>query len=219
MPDDPNWAMKRRAGVKSQLTARDDALAGASTADATLVARVAEGDQAAFAQLYDRYAAACYGLARRIIRDDGLAQDVVQEVFASLWRKPEAFSAIQGSFRGWLLSVAHHRSVDAVRREQHHRSRRAPVEVLDLIADDGQGVVDAVWSASRRTLVRGALAELSTPQQQTLVLAYYGGYTQAEIAALLDVPLGTVKSRTATALARLRDLVPADEEAEEAEAR
>lgn len=166
--------------------------------------RVAGGDQEALAVLYDRYGAACYGMAKRVLRDDGLAQDVVQEVFLSLWRKPVAYDAARARFSSWLMSVAHHRSVDAVRREQQHRSRRASVEYLDWTADDTD-VEAAVWCGLRRAQVVQAVEQLPARQREVLLLAYFDGLTQREVAGLLKVPLGTVKSRMFHGTAALRD--------------
>lgn len=184
------------------------------TDDPRLVAAVARGDETAFATLYDRYATPCYALALRITRDEGLAAEVVQDAFLNLWRHPERYDAGRGKFATWLLSVAHHRAVDAVRREQPHRSRRGSVEALDHVPDDAAGVPDQVAARARAEAARTALAGLPETQREPLLLAYYGGYTQREIAGLLDLPLGTVKTRTAAALTRLRHaLTPDDEDA------
>jgi RNA polymerase sigma-70 factor (ECF subfamily) len=171
--------------------------------DAALGALVAERDGLALAALYDRYATACYSLARRVVVDSQLAQDVVQEVFLTLWRNAGRFDGERGSLSTYLLSITHHKAVDAVRKEERQRSRRAPAEVLEL-TDSGQDVGEEAWTSLRRTRVRSALATLPDQQRETLVLAYFGGYTQQEIARLTDTPLGTVKTRTLAALRKLR---------------
>lgn len=182
--------------------------AAGEVTDAQLVARVASGDADALAAVYDRHSAACYGLARRILNDEGLAQDVVQEVFVALWRNPARFDPTKGRFDTWLMSVTHHRAVDAVRREQPHRSRRTTADSLEWTPSDAPAPPDLAWIGVQRDAVDGALRALPHAQRESLVLAYYGGYTQREIAGILDVPLGTVKSRMFTGLARLRELLP-----------
>ena len=175
----------------------------AELGDATLGALVAERDGQALEALYDRYGTACYSLAKRIVVDTGLAQDVVQEVFLTLWRNAGRFDTERGSLSTYLLSITHHKSVDVVRKEERQRSRRAPAEVLELI-DSGQDVDGEAWTELRRTKVRsGPGRPCPDPQRETLVLAYFGGYTQQEIARLTDTPLGTVKTRTLAALRRL----------------
>jgi RNA polymerase sigma factor (sigma-70 family) len=190
--------------VRLTLVPADRDLASyASLGDAALGALVAERDGLALEALYDRYGTACYSLARRIAVDLQLAQDVVQEVFLTLWHNAGRFDGERGSLSTYLLSITHHKAVDAVRKEERQRSRRAPAEVLEL-TDSGQDVAEETWTELRRSKVRGALAELPQPQRETLVLAYFGGYTQQEIARLTDTPLGTVKTRTLAALRRLK---------------
>jgi RNA polymerase sigma-70 factor (ECF subfamily) len=173
--------------------------------DALLVARVGAGDQAALAALYDRYSRPCYSLARRILGDDTLAEDVVQEVFLAVWRDPSRFDATRGAFATWLLSTTHHKAVDAVRREENHRKRRASTDVLETRVSDAPSVDDEAWTGVRRTRVRAALATLPEAQREALGLAYLGGYTQREIAGLTGIPLGTVKTRMLAGMRRLRD--------------
>jgi RNA polymerase sigma-70 factor (ECF subfamily) len=173
--------------------------------DRTLVARVTEGDGGALEALYGRYGRACFSLARRILADEQFAQDVVQEVFLTVWRDAHRFDAARGGFSSWLLSMTHHKSVDAVRREENLRKRRTTAEVLEEREPDGPNVHDAVWSTLRRERVREAMTTLPEPQREALVLAYFGGYTQREIAGLTDTPLGTVKTRMLAGMRRLKD--------------
>jgi RNA polymerase sigma factor (sigma-70 family) len=190
--------------VRLTLVPADRDLASyAALGDAALGALVAERDGMALETLYDRYGTACFSLARRIAVDLQLAQDVVQEVFLTLWHNAGRFDGERGSLSTYLLSITHHKAVDAVRKEERQRSRRAPAEVLEL-TDSGQDVAEETWTELRRSKVRGALADLPQPQRETLVLAYFGGYTQQEIAKLTDTPLGTVKTRTLAALRRLK---------------
>lgn len=176
--------------------------------DAALVSRVAAGDQSALAAIYDRYHRPCYSLARRILGDERLAEDVVQEVFLVVWRDPSRFDPARGAFATWLLSTTHHKAVDAVRREQNHRKRRASSEGLAAMASDAPSVADEAWMGVRRQRVRSALGSLPDAQRQALELAYFGGYTQREIAGLTGIPLGTVKTRMLAGMRRLREALP-----------
>ncbi|MFN2523189.1 MAG: sigma-70 family RNA polymerase sigma factor [Mycobacteriales bacterium] len=173
--------------------------------DRGLVARVSEGDGGALEALYRRYGRPCYGLARRILADDQFAQDVVQEVFLTVWRDASRFDAARGGFSSWLLSMTHHKAVDAVRREENLRKRRTNADGLDLRASEAPEVVEEVWSLLRRSRVRDALQTLPDPQREALTLAYFGGYTQREIAGLTGTPLGTVKTRMLAGMKKLRD--------------
>ncbi len=173
--------------------------------DRALVGRVAERDGAALEALYGRYGKPCYGLARRILGDEVLAQDVVQEVFLALWRDASRFDAARGSFSSWLLSMTHHKAVDSVRREENLRKRRSAVEQLEVAEAPAPGPHDEAWTALRGERVRAALGGLSEPQREALVLAYFGGYTQREIAGLTATPLGTVKTRMLAGMRRMRE--------------
>ena len=173
--------------------------------DRGLVARVTEGDGGALEALYRRYGRPCYGLARRILADDQFAQDVVQEVFLTVWRDAARFDPARGGFSSWLLSMTHHKAVDAVRREENLRKRRTGADALEDRESDAPKVDEEVWSLLRRSRVREALQTLPTPQREALTLAYFGGYTQREIAGLTDTPLGTVKTRMLAGMKRLRE--------------
>jgi RNA polymerase sigma factor (sigma-70 family) len=180
--------------------------------DVALVALVTDGDGAALEALYGRYGRPAYALARRILTDAQLAQDVVQEVFLTIWRDARRYDPRRGGFGSYLLTLTHHKAVDAVRREENLRKRRAPADALDLAESPGADVDDEVWGMLRRDRVRTALAELPDPQREALGLAYFGGYTQREIAMLTDTPLGTVKTRMLAGMKRMRTVlqVPLD---------
>jgi len=193
-------ARRRSAAPRAQETSGNEGLD-----DRALVARVTEGDGGALEALYGRYGRPCYSLARRILGDEQLAQDVVQEVFLTLWRDAGRFDPARGVFASWLLSMTHHKAVDAVRREENLRKRRTTADILEDKEVDGPKVHDEVWSTLRRQRVREALATLPDPQREALVLAYFGGYTQREIAGLTDTPLGTVKTRMLAGMHRLKD--------------
>lgn len=174
-------------------------------ADRALVARVTEGDGGALEALYARYGRACFGLARRILGDEQFAQDVVQEVFLTVWRDASRFDATRGGFSTWLLSMTHHKAVDSVRREETLRKRRTTSEVLETRETDTPRVEDQVWSLLRRERVREVLQTLPVVQREALTLAYFGGYTQREIAGLTSTPLGTVKTRMLAGMKRMKE--------------
>jgi RNA polymerase sigma-70 factor, ECF subfamily len=176
-----------------------------SLRDGQLVELVAQKDAGALEALYERYGRAAYSLARRILTDETLAQDVVQEVFLSLWRDARRFDAGRGTVATYLLSMTHHRAVDVVRREENLRRWRTSDEGLELEPDPKARVEDEVEASERRTEVRAALAELPAAQREALLLAYFGGYTQREVAALVGVPLGTVKTRMAAGMRKMKE--------------
>jgi len=176
----------------------------AALEDAALLARVATGDEAALELLYQRYGGACFALARRILDDTQLAEDVVQQVFLAMWQG-SGYDPTRGAVSTWLLSVTHHKAVDAVRREGNRRKRLASEQALMEVAAVGPGPDDETWQRLRATRTREALRLLPAEQREVLLLAYFGGYTQREIADMTGLPLGTVKSRTLAAMRRLRE--------------
>jgi RNA polymerase sigma-70 factor (ECF subfamily) len=171
--------------------------------DAELLARVADGDEAALEAVYQRYGGACYRLARRIVGDAQLAEDVVQQVFLVLWQR-SSYDPARGAVSTWLLTVTHHKAVDLLRRDKGRRQRLAGEQELLELAATGPGPADAAWAQLRAERTRDALRDLPPEQREVLLLAYYGGYTQSEIADITGLPLGTVKSRTFQAMRRLR---------------
>jgi RNA polymerase sigma-70 factor, ECF subfamily len=177
--------------------------------DEDLARAVTEGARTAFADLYDRYERRAFSLARRICWDEGLAQDVVQEAFLAFWQAPDRFDVRRGRFGTWLLTLVHHRAVDAVRRQSAagRRTVRPAEDGQDWTAAVGPGADDDALAAVDAGHVRDALGALPVDQRSALALAYFGGYTQREIAALTGVPLGTVKSRMFTGIRRMRDLL------------
>jgi RNA polymerase sigma factor (sigma-70 family) len=177
--------------------------------DAELVRRLGQADGTALSQLYQRFGRPCYSLARRICADEGLAEEVVQEVFLTLWRDPARYDPSRGGFATWLLTLIHHKSVDAVRRESTLRRRTvtAPEVGEDWSPTPVPGADQAAIARVAAGQVRAALHRLPLEQRQVLALAYFGGHTQREIAALTGSPLGTVKSRMFAAVQRLRSLL------------
>jgi RNA polymerase sigma factor (sigma-70 family) len=176
-------------------------------ADAELLRRVRAGERDAVDALYQRFRRPAFALARRILADDSLAEDVLQDVFLGVWRDPAAFDGARGSVSSWLLAMVHHKAVDAVRREESQRRRigRAEAELALSAPTATRDVEDDAWARVVSERVRLALGVLPTPQREALTLAYYGGYTQREVAALTGAPLGTVKTRMLAGMRRLRD--------------
>lgn len=175
---------------------------------AALVERVAAGEAHALEELYDRYARPAYSLARRVTGDPSFAEEAVQEVFLAVWRQPARFQAGRGGFATWLLSAVHHKAVDAVRREEAVRRRALAlqaIQALDASDPPASRPDDAVEERMRGERVRRALRSLPESQREALTLAYYGGYTQREIATLTGTPLGTVKTRMHRAMHNLRE--------------
>jgi RNA polymerase sigma-70 factor (ECF subfamily) len=172
-------------------------------APATLVAQVAEGDQDAFRQLYRLFSPAAYGLALRVTRDEHLAQDVLQEAFADVWAQAGWFDPAQSSVRAWVTMLAHRRAVDRVRREQSERDRTA-----HWASGSGErahdSVAEVVQLRAEHRRVRQAVEGLTRLQREALELAFHGGLTHTEVAARLDIPLGTAKTRIRDALRALR---------------
>jgi RNA polymerase sigma-70 factor, ECF subfamily len=185
------------------LPRRDPAAdAGADDDVAVLLARVARGDQLAFEEVYDRMAGPVLGMVRGVVRDLAQSEEVMQEVLLELWRTASRFDASKGSAMGWVMTLAHRRAIDRVRSAQKSAERelRAATALIDY--DD---VTEAVEATMDRERVRRCLRSLTDLQQESVTLAYYSSYTYSEVAELLGVPVGTVKTRMRDGLIRLRD--------------
>jgi RNA polymerase sigma-70 factor, ECF subfamily len=175
--------------------------AGTAGLEAALAA-VARGDEAAFAVIYDRAAPAVLGTARRILRDPAQSEEVMQEVLLEVWRSAARFDPAAGSAAAWITTLAHRRAVDRVRSEQRAAQREIRAATAAVPYDE---VADAVEASLDRERVRRCLAGLTELQREAVTLAYYGGYTYREVAQLLGVAVGTVKTRMRDGLIRLRD--------------
>ncbi|HET8971181.1 MAG TPA: sigma-70 family RNA polymerase sigma factor, partial [Candidatus Nanopelagicales bacterium] len=153
-----------------------------------LMVLVARGDEVAFAEVYDLVAGQVYGIALRVVRDPAQAEEVAQEVLLEAWRKAAQYSSALGSVRGWVLTIAHRRAVDRVRSVQSARDRDQQAGTNGVLAPERSydQVVDAVEQRLDTERVRTALAGLTELQRESIVLAYYGGHTQRDVAALLD---------------------------------
>jgi RNA polymerase sigma factor (sigma-70 family) len=173
----------------------------AHLSDEAVLALIARSDEQALAELYRRFDRIAYGLAFRILRDDALAQDAVQEAFLGVWRAAGRFSAERAKPSTWVLTLVHRRAVDLVRREERRRTEPLQPDT----EPPGPQAPDEAELLTQRQAVRSALGDLPPEQREAIELAYYGGYTQSEVAERLGQPLGTIKSRMFTGLARLRE--------------
>ena len=171
--------------------------------DEALIALAARGEEPALAALYDRYGRVAYGLALRVLRDATLAEDAVQEAFLAVWRSAHRYIPERSKPSTWIMTFVHRRAVDLVRREE----RRRADQLTEGDASVGGSVDEEAWLRLERERVQGALRQLPDQQREAIELAYYGGFTQSELAERLGQPLGTIKSRMFTGLARLRELL------------
>ncbi len=169
--------------------------------------RLIAGEETALNEIYDQFASFVYGLALRVIGDARAAEDVAQDVFVSVWERPDAFDPDRGSLRTWLGTLAHRRAVDHVRREEARRRRSVKEASRSPTAPDVEEMAMALVTAER---VRAALATLPDDQRRAIQLAYFGGKTYRQVAEVLGIPEGTAKSRLRLGLRRIADAL--DEE-------
>jgi RNA polymerase sigma-70 factor (ECF subfamily) len=179
----------------------------AHLSDEALVALVARGDEGALAELYDRVGRIAYGLALRVLRDERHAEDAVQEAFLQVWRSAATFRAERAKASTWILTLVHRRAVDLVRREDRRQTDPLTDDSLVGQSPESEQPEEAAWLRFERERVQSALKQLPDTQREALELAYYGGFSQSELAERLGVPLGTIKSRMFAGLARLRELL------------
>jgi RNA polymerase sigma-70 factor, ECF subfamily len=166
--------------------------------DLALVTAVRSGDQSAMAALYDRYSSVVYSVALRVLQDTGAAEDVLQDIFMQLWRKPAAFDASRGNMAAWLAVIARNRAIDALRR------RRPQDDIEDVIVSVEPDLASEAERSRAMEKVRGALQAMPPAQRAALEMAYFEGLTHAEIAEKTGDPLGTIKTRIRTGLLTLR---------------
>lgn len=169
-----------------------------SSDDAALAASVGAGDRSALEGAFHLYGGAVKSVALRVLKNDTLAEDVVQDVFVSFWRSPEKYDATRGSLRTFLLTIAHRRAVDVVRSETA-RSRREETTP----GGSGYDIDDEVWARTLSETVRDALGDLAQPEREAIAMAYFGGLSYVEVARRLGAPEGTVKSRIRSGMKKL----------------
>jgi RNA polymerase sigma-70 factor, ECF subfamily len=169
-----------------------------------LVVRVARGDISAFEALYDQLANVVFGVIRRVLRDPAQSEEVAQEVLVEVWRTATRFDPDKGSASTWVMTMAHRRAIDRVRSAQAAHDREERVAHRDHVPPFDE-VAEQVETRLEQEQVRRCLSNLTELQRESVTLAYYGGYTYREVGELLEVPLGTVKTRLRDGLIRLRD--------------
>ncbi|MFW2513732.1 sigma-70 family RNA polymerase sigma factor [Demequina sp. SO4-13] len=173
-----------------------------------LLISAGRGSAQAFEGVYTAMATPVYRLALRVVRDPGMAEDIAQETLVEAWRKAPEFDPARGGAKTWVLTIAHRRAVDRVRREQRQRQQmesEAAVAERESMPAEQDTVVEVDFRRWQSERVRGALSHLTDIQREAIELAYYGGHTQTEVAARLGVPLGTTKTRIRDGMKRLRD--------------
>jgi RNA polymerase sigma-70 factor (ECF subfamily) len=169
-----------------------------------LLRNSARGDEASFAQLYDATSSRIYGLALRVVRDPAQAQEVTQEAYLETWRTASRFDPAKGSAISWLMTIVHRKAVDRVRSAEASSRRDTTYHDANRTIDH-DSTADAADASFEARRVRTALMGLTVVQREALTLAYYGGYTHTEVATMLDLPVGTAKTRIRDGLIRLRD--------------
>jgi RNA polymerase sigma-70 factor, ECF subfamily len=181
----------------------------ATLADEELMTLVAQKRMDAFELFYERQAGAAYSLAHRIVGDPKLAEDVTQEAFLSVWRSESGYDSARGSVRTWTLGIVRNRAIDAIRRESSGRVPPIDIRGDELLATEraAEETESEVIRRDTAQHVRGVLAQLPAEQARVIELAYFGGFSQAEIAQMLAIPVGTVKGRTRLALEKVRGLL------------
>ena len=174
-----------------------------------LLAEISHGTELAMEEFYLRYYKLAYALAYRILHDNTLAEDIIQDAFLSVWRKAASYQEQQGSVRSWLLAIVHHRAIDRVRAASHRDAQWTSLQAdnqQDLPTETPE-VWEEAWHNERDALVRNVLAQLPAEQRQVIELGYFAGYTHSEIAERWHIPLGTVKGRMRLGLQKMKHLL------------
>lgn len=170
----------------------------------SLLRSVAAGDRTAFAEVYDRIASRVMGLVVRLLRDRAQSEEVTQEVFLEIWQQAAKFDAAKGSGMAWVLTMAHRRAIDRIRASQKSHERDLKIGIRDM-ERDFDNVAESVEIRVENERVKNAMTRLTPLQREAVILAYYGGYSHSEMADILGIPLGTVKTRLRDGMIRLRD--------------
>ena len=170
----------------------------------TLLRDVADGDRAAFAEIYDRISSRVLGLIIRLLRDRAQSEEVMQEVFLEIWQQAAKFDTNRGSGMAWVLTMAHRRAIDRIRASQKSHERDLRIGIRDM-ERDFDSVSESVEIRIENERVKRSMSRLTPLQREAVILAYYGGYSHSEMAQILGIPLGTVKTRLRDGMIRLRD--------------
>lgn len=190
--------------VPGEMNVENPAEPSAATVLQDVLERVGRGDRAAFSELYDQMAPRVLGLVTRLLRDPAQSEEVAQEIFLEIWQTSTRFDPNKGGAATWILTMTHRRAVDRVRASQASRDRDVRVGIRDLDVDIDH-VAESVEVRIESERVERAMARLTDMQRQAITLSYYGGYTNSEVATMLSVPIGTIKTRIRDGMIRLRD--------------
>jgi len=190
--------------VPGEMNVENPAEPSAATVLQDVLERVGRGDRAAFSELYDQMAPRVLGLVTRLLRDPAQSEEVAQEIFLEIWQTSTRFDPNKGGAATWILTMTHRRAVDRVRASQASRDRDVRVGIRDLDVDIDH-VAESVEVRIESERVEKAMARLTDMQRQAITLSYYGGYTNSEVATMLSVPIGTIKTRIRDGMIRLRD--------------
>jgi RNA polymerase sigma-70 factor, ECF subfamily len=208
----PQRALRRTTGVRRNAFRRYRVEARSPSGSDTeadplgdLLRRAGRGDESAFGELYDALSALLYGTILKVVRNPSQSEEVTQEAFVELWRLAPRYDSSRGTVRAWATTVAHRRAVDRVRSEQASRSRSDREAAQREVEQHAHDVADHVIADMEATRVRKALDRLTAIQRQAVELAYFGGHSYREVAVLIDVPEGTIKTRIRDGMIRLRD--------------
>lgn len=205
-------ARRRAARVKAGADARQGVRLGLVPAPEidddlsieTLLRNIADGDRAAFSEVYDRISSRVLGLIIRLLRDRAQSEEVLQEVFFEIWQQAAKFDANRGSGMAWVLTMAHRRAIDRIRASQKSHERDLRIGIRDM-ERDFDSVSESVEIRIENERVKRSMSRLTSLQREAVILAYYGGYSHSEMAQILGIPLGTVKTRLRDGMIRLRD--------------
>ena len=211
LPERSTSSSRTQPHAPPMIAARQD------ISDETLLLEISYGGEWAMEVLYERYARYAYALAYRIVREASTAEDVVQDVFLSIWRKAASYHKQHGCVRSWLQAIVHHRAIDCIRASAHHEYQYTSLEDVSEPAYNYTSsstapgkkleVWEVVWHEERSALLRSILKQLPQEQRQVIELGYFGGYTHAEIAERWHLPLGTVKGRMRLGLQKMKYLL------------
>jgi RNA polymerase sigma-70 factor (ECF subfamily) len=192
------------AGARLALVQAVEPDSGQDLSIESLLRDVAAGDRTAFAEVYDRISSRVMGLVTRLLRDRAQSEEVTQEVFLEIWQQAGKFDANKGSGMAWVLTMAHRRAIDRIRASQKSHERDLKIGIRDM-ERDFDGVSESVEIRIENERVKRSMSRLTALQREAVILAYYGGYSHSEMAEILGIPLGTVKTRLRDGMIRLRD--------------